>query len=488
MDSLNSLLLKFLLPIKSIRARYLPLLCIYFAYGASAFTSIAESFWIKSHLDLDSSELITLGVWLMIPWSIKMVFGQIVDSFSLIGSRRKGFIYLGATLILVSTLMMIDMVGEHQILPFSKEFTFILSSVIAVIGFVLQDVVADTMSTEVIDKSASKEEQKRELAIIQVLGRLALGLAGILVVGLGGIVAKHSYELVFIIALIIPFISIAGAMLVKLDTPLKSPLNNKIFFGGITFAFFVIFMGYNNFAYSQEIIFFVSLFVILFMIYELIKDLSNKQIKFMVSAIVIIFIYRAVPSVGPGLLWWEIDVLGFDEQFFGVLKQIGAVLALFGLWFMSDLIVKLSISKVLIILVLISTVLSLPILGMYYGLHEYTAAFGISARDIALIDVALDSPFDYLSMVVLLTLVAVNAPEGRKGTWFALMTSLMNLALMASGLLTKYLNKIFVISREVISDGVTISTADYSNLGILMSIVISIGFFVPVAFIYFLRK
>jgi hypothetical protein len=38
--------------------------------------------------------------------------------------------------------------------------------------------------------------------------------------------------------------------------------------------------------------------------------------------------------------------------------------------------------------------------------------------------------------------VAIYAPEGKKGTWFALMVSLMNIALSAGGLLTKYLNKI----------------------------------------------
>jgi hypothetical protein len=60
-----------------------------------------------------------------------------------------------------------------------------------------------------------------------------------------------------------------------------------------------------------------------------------------------------------------------------------------------------------------------------------------------LTDTALASPFDYIAQVLMLTLVAIYAPEGKKGTWFALMASLMNIALSAGGLLTKYLNKIF---------------------------------------------
>jgi uncharacterized membrane protein len=47
----------------------------------------------------------------------------------------------------------------------------------------MQDVVADTMSTEVIDKSQSKEEIHQELASIQVLARLSFGFA-IFIMGL----------------------------------------------------------------------------------------------------------------------------------------------------------------------------------------------------------------------------------------------------------------------------------------------------------------
>jgi hypothetical protein len=88
----------------------------------------------------------------------------------------------------------------------------------------------------------------------------------------------------------------------------------------------------------------------------------------------------------------------------------------------------------------------------------------------------LASPFDYIAQVLMLTLVAIYAPEGKKGTWFALMASLMNIALSAGGLLTKYLNKIFVVSREVVSDGVVTVAQDYSQLGDLLWVVVVSSF------------
>ena len=57
--------------------------------------------------------------------------------------------------------------------------------------------------------------------------------------------------------------------------------------------------------------------------------------------------------------------------------------------------------------------------------------FGFGARTIAIIDTATTSPFAQLSMIPLLTLIAIYAPAGHRATWFALMASLMNLALVA---------------------------------------------------------
>jgi uncharacterized protein Smg (DUF494 family) len=61
--------------------------------------------------------------------------------------------------------------------------------------------------------------------------------------------------------------------------------------------------------------------------------------------------------------------------------------------------------------------------------------------------------------------------------------SLMNIALSAGGLLTKYLNKIFVVSREVVSDGVVTVAQDYSQLGDLLWVVVVSSFVIPIVVI-----
>jgi MFS family permease len=470
-------------PIRAIRVRYIPLLLIYFAYGSSVFVGIARDFWVKKELALSAEDLVALGVWLTVPWTIKMIFGQLVDSVTLFGSNRKVYVYIGAILMTLSTLLLISIVGEYSwVASYTKESVYIFASVLGVVGFVMQDVVADTMTTEVVDTTQTDDEIKKELATIQVLSRLSLGLAIFIMGWLGGELAdRYDYETVFTLSLFIPILSIVGVSVVTLNPVPVTALNKQVLFGGILFAIFVILIGYNEVPYSQEIVFVVSLGVVLYLLHTLIEDLDPSTIKHIKMAMIVIFVYRAMPSVGPALQWWEIDVLKFDEAFFAKLSMIGGGIALAGMWFSAKFIVDRSIGKVLIFLTVIGSILSLPILAMYYDLHTM---LGLDARTVALVDTALASPFDYIAGVLMLTLVAIYAPEGKKGTWFALMASLMNIALSASGLLSKYLNQIFVLTREIKKDGVVITPANYDDLGILLWVVIGVGFIVPIVTIW----
>jgi len=321
------------------------------------------------------------------------------------------------------------------------------------------------------------------LATIQVLARLSLGFAIFITGWIGGELADiytDNREVVFQIALFVPLLSILGVSLVKLNPVPVSPVNKHILYGGLLFAVFVISMGYNDVPYSQEIVFVISLSVVLYFLSDLINDLDENTIRHIKMAMIIIFVYRAMPSVGAGLSWWQIDVLGFDESFFAKLSAIGGGIALAGMWFSAKFIIKRDIAEVLIFLTIVGTLLSMPIVAMYYDIHTM---LGFDARTVALVDTAMASPFDYIAQVLMLTLVAIYAPEGKKGTWFALMASLMNIALSAGGLLTKYLNKIFVVSREVVTDGVITTAQDYSELGSLLWLVIIVGFIVPIAVI-----
>lgn len=468
-------------PIQSFRWQYLPLLMVYFAYGAMGLITVAESFWIKKNLTLSPAALASLSVWLTLPWTIKMVFGELVDAVSIFGSQRRVYVLIGGSLIATGLLMLAGAAGGWLTFA-SPENLYRLGSFVSIVGVVLQDVTADAMSTEVVprtnaDGSArNKDEVNRELGMVQVLGRLALSLGAFSVAGIAGWLASlYSYETVFLIGLVIPVISVTGAMLVKLDTTESRPVDWRILGGGLLFGLVVAAIAYAEFPGNQELVFVFSMVVVGLMLRRVIGDLDPVTQRKIFYAAVIIFLFRAAPTVGSGYTWFTIDVLGFDESFQGTLNQIGTALALLGTWLFSDAITRRPVAQVLLWLTIVTTFLSFPSLALTLGISNWTeATFGFGARTIAIVDTAASSPFVQLSMIPLLTLCAIYAPEGRRATWFALMASLMNLALVAAALQTKYLNMMFVVARGA-----------YGELPELLATAIAIGFVVPFAAILF---
>ena len=141
------------------------------------------------------------------------------------------------------------------------------------------------------------------------------------------------------------------------------------------------------------------------------------------------------------------------------------------MWLFSKQLTEYSAATILFWLAVAGAVLSLPNIGLFYGLHHWTEAmFGFGARTIAVVDAATASPFAQISMVPLLTLIAFYAPAGHRATWFALMASLMNMALVAAQLQTKYLNEIFVVGR-----------GNYTELGPLLITAALLGLLIPIA-------
>ena len=147
-----------------------------------------------------------------------------------------------------------------------------------------------------------------------------------------------------------------------------------------------------------------------------------------------------------------IDELGFDQQFLSVLSLISSALALFGMFIFRRFMAEKSIAYIVVFLTLISTLLTFPIIGMYYGLHEWTAAVTggiVDAHFIALVDTAIESPLGQVAMIPMLAWIANSAPANLKATFFAVMASFTNLALSASTLGTKYVNQFYTVTREV---------------------------------------
>src|SRR3979411_1399205 len=148
-------------PIGGFRLTYLPLAMIYFAYGALGLIDVSRDMWLKERLTLSPADLAGIAVWLSLPWTVKMVFGELVDCVPIFGSQRKAYVLIGAGATASGMLTLAGAAGGWMAvarpprggIAFARpDQLYILGAMLIVIGTVIQDVVADAMSTEVVSR------------------------------------------------------------------------------------------------------------------------------------------------------------------------------------------------------------------------------------------------------------------------------------------------------------------------------------------------
>lgn len=520
---------------REMRLSYLPPLMVYMAYGISGLTGIVGTFFVKDYLGLSASFLAALGFWAGIPWALKMPIGHTVD---LLWRWKSWLVGLGAGLLAVSLGIMAALIGNREAMTaiLSAEVWFVISALLSPIGYVIQDAVADAMTVEAVPRVDEKgqlfDEPTRKLmhTTMQTLGRVAIVGGGILVAminvyvfsgteGLPQAELVRLYKQVYLMALAIPFVSVLGVgvawllqrrhkaalvqqgfssaqvtemVSVRGDGSEATTPNWWILGGSLVFALFTVTVGLGGFPYSEEIVFAGSLSIVLFLMAKLVRELEPDKRYTLVGTAVVVFIFRAIPGTGPGATWWMIDHLKFDQQFLSILSLIGSTLTLVGMFIFRRFMAERSIAYVVGFLTVIGTVLTLPVVSMYYGLHEWTARMTggfVDARFIALIDTALESPLGQISMIPMLAWIANSAPANLKATFFAVMASFTNLALSLSQLGTKYLNEVYVVTREVkeAATGAIQTPADYSHLGSLLIAQLLLGLALPLAAIVFAK-
>ena len=517
---------------RELRLDYLPPLMVYVAAGISGLTGIVGTFFIKEYLGLSAEFLAALGFWAGIPWALKMPIGHLVD---LIWRWKNLLVYLGAGLIGLSLLIMYALIAHtaqmSALLPAGH--WFVISSLLAPVGYVVQDVVADAMTVEAVPRVDARgrafdpDTRKLMHTTMQTLGRVAI-IGGSVLVALANVWLfrngqtmstqdkADTYALVYLLALGIPLCSVLGTALATLlhwrrrrrlagegFSPVEiaqmlavrsgaTQPNWWILGGSLLFVAITLSVGLADLRYGQELVFAGSMSVVLFLMWRLLQTLGPEGRRTLVGTAAVIFVFRAMPGPGAGSTWWMIDALRFDQSFLAKLSLIASVLTLAGMFIFRRFMAERSIAYVVGFLTVAGTLLSLPIIGMYYGLHEWTAQLTgglVDARTIALIDTALESPLGQIAMIPMLAWIANSAPADLKATFFAVMASFTNLALSASQLGTKYLNQLFIVTREVRDSATQAITvpADYSELGGLLMAATVIGFALPMLAILAVR-
>src|SRR5438445_6479413 len=451
---------------REMRLSYLPPLMVYVAAGISGLTAIVGTFFVKERLGLSAEFLAALGFWAGLPWALKVPLGHLVD---LIWRWKAAMVFVGAGLITASLVIMIGLLAAPASMGawWSVEAWFVAGALLSPIGYVVQDVVADAMTVEAVPRfdgdgrPIGLAARKSMNTTVQTLGRVAI-IGGTVLVALANVYLMRgaaempeadktlAYLRVYELALIIPVVSVLGVVLgmalawrdarrlkakgfarAEMRRMLnphgeRPPVNWWILGGGLAFAVISLGVGVGQIPGAEEIVFGLSMAIVLFLIWRLTGELEPDARHVLVGTAVVVFVFRALPGPGAGSTWWMIDHLGFDQQFLAELSLIGSVLTLAGLFVFRRFMAERSIAYIVGSLTIATTIIGAPVVGMFYGLHHWTAAHTggiVDARMIVLIDTALESPLGQIAMVPMLAWIANSAPHRLRATLCGVLAS-----------------------------------------------------------------
>jgi predicted MFS family arabinose efflux permease len=143
----------------------------------------------------------------------------------------------------------------------------------------------------------------------------------------------------------------------------------------------------------------------------------GERSVWLVAAFILLFNFS--PSFGPAFLFYETDVLGFSQQFIGVLGSVNSVASVVGALVYAPLSRKMALRRLINIAIALSVATTLAYL-LYRG--RYSAL---------LIQLVWGST-GMITQLAILDLAAKACPKRVEATFFALLMSIFNLGAQAS--------------------------------------------------------
>lgn len=444
-------------------------LLVFFLLGLSAFDNVAMTFYVRDHIHLSAAQLIEIGIWTSLPWSVKVAFGAVIDSFAPWGNNRKSYLILGALIQAAGLALFAAFVAG--ISPLGSEYTNLLvSGLLTTIGVVFGQTTANTLAVELVEPS--------DLGKMQVATRIAFSTGAIIAAILTGYLASHYTLLeISIWKLLLPLSLLIGSLILLKEERTTDGAAESITPQWRMLGLATLFVLFCIITKSQIAIFLAQMIVVNYLLWKISRSMSLLVAKTFLLSCLAIFLFRVSPDVGPGFSWWttgaqSIGGLGFDPIYLGHLRMISTGVDIIALILLSKIMAKGEILKSLTWLTVIGTVVSIPALLVYY---HYVGAPWV--RTIFLADTAVAAPLGDLSMIPLGILIARAAPAEGRAMYMAVTASFMNMAILGGDLLTRGLNTVYTVTRT-----------DFSQLGALLLWTTAIGLGLSVIGLTILRK
>ncbi len=419
--------------------------------GVSGLFYYPISFLLKDNLKFTPEQLAYFRGLVLIPWTIKPLYGLLSDFFPILGYRRRSYLFLAGLIASLAALYLAFFCDYSK----SQLLNFLTTTAL---GIAFCDVVCDAVMIEngkrfdITDKFQAI--QWRAISAAAVLSGIG-----------GGFIAAHfTYRQTFLLMACLPLsICIAAIFFVPEKryqykeaekSAVWSIIKRKDLISAVlTCAGIVPILFWLNSQYlKMDTLSFFRMagpFLILISLTYLFRHQIDKKVLFCMA-----FLFWWDLSLylsGSPFFYYMTDTLGFNKMFMGTLGTIGSAAAVFGAWTFSKVsrkklfwnsrfIAELSLEKLLFY-------------SIFIGLASIMSNFlMVGAKSAIILGIVFGFIFMFAHLSILV-LAGKFCPTKIEGTFFALLMSVINLGGSVSELISGKLYGIFSSSAPKTLEG-----------------------------------
>jgi len=333
---------------------------VYFAQGMWYLPNQTITISLKD-TGLTAGQIATFFAITTVPWLIKPVYGLLSDFVPFLGYHRKSYLLLTSG-IAAGAGLLLGLVGDHSYLRMASMFT------VMALGLAFTDVLVDALMVE-------SGKPLRLTGAFQSVQWGAIITASILVGELGGYLAHHR--------------KLHTAFLVSACFPLLSLLMT---------TFFVHEAPKHDRGSFEET-------------WTAILEAARERETWLVAGFILCWTFS--PSFGPAFLFYQTDVLHFDQRFIGHLGALASVAGVAGAFIYAPLSRRVPLTRLINLSIGIAVVGTLA----YLVYRDWISAL--------IIDV-LFGCVGMITRLSILDLAAKSCPRHIEATFFAFLMSVYN--------------------------------------------------------------
>jgi len=379
---------------------------VYFSQGMYALADQTIAIMFKDR-GLQPDQVAYFFLLASVPWFIKPLYGLLSDFVPLFGRRRKSYLMLSsAVACAMGTLAALS--PQHSYGTLALFYTGMG------LGLAFTDVLTDALMVE-------NGKPLGLTGAFQSVQWACVTCAAIIVGMLGGHFAQQrDLNAAFAVAALFPLIVLLTTVLAVHEKPVaadRTALRSTLLAA---------------------------------------RSVLADRSMWLVPGFIVLFTFS--PSFGPAFLFYETDVLGFDQQFIGILGSINSAASVVGALIYAPLSRAMSLRRLINLAIGLAVLSTLAYL-LYRGAHSAAAIqplWGCAGM---------------IAQLALLDLAAKACPQRVEATFFALMMSLINLASQASQSVGAHLYTVLGQGQAAYTRLVLISAATTAAVWLLVPLV-----------------